>query len=244
MLIPLNYRSYETIAALERIWSSKIRGWCLPPLHPYAAEYSWGLEMLSRHIVVDHAKALVMDAVGGGGAMQHVMAERFGECWNVDVEPRHVCGGCVLSKLVVADLEDTPGIADETFDGILGVSSVEHNEWSKILSIVRNMLRLLKRGSPLVLTFPAFEVAHYYAQGEWPRPEQARWPRCFCFDVESFREIGRVVSGVASMVEPAMLPSVDEYRATWRQMHDDMMANSPSESRYPYLSAGMVLLKG
>jgi len=241
MLIPLDYRNEGILRHHERIWRKVRPGWEWPARHGYTSEYSWACDHLAAYVQQPHREARVMDAGGGCGSMQHVLAECYGECVNVDVNPRHLHPDCTPSILIQGDLEDTPMLEPGSFDGIVAISSIEHNPWDKIVRIVRNLLTLLKPGAPLVVTVPAFEVATYYAEGEWPEPHQKAWPECFNFDVDSFRELFSITNDMAMVAEPSGLPHAEIYRAQWRVIHDDMMTNSEPVSQAPYLSTGFVL---
>lgn len=237
MLIPLDYRSEGVLTAHERIWRSVRPDWIWPARHPYTSEYAWACDRLMERVM---RPARVMDAGGGGGSMQHFLAETFGECWNVDVTPRHLHTSLAPSFLVTSDLERIEGLQPASFDGILSASALEHNPWPKFLRVVRNLLELIKPGGPLVATVPAFERRAYYPTGGWPGAGQEAWPECLLFDRDSIMELADAVADIAVLEEPIIQPP-EEYREQWREMHADMMANSPEGSRYPYLSLGFVL---
>lgn len=241
MLIPLDYRDEPILSQHERIWHAKRPGWTWPVRHPYTSEYAWACRQVLDRVAKPHRQAKIMDAGGGGGSMQHFLAERFGFCWNVDRTPKHLDPSLEPSVLVVADLSRRLPFEDGFFDGIVSASAIEHNPWVVIVEIVRNLLHAMKPGAPLVVTVPAFEWAEYIPPRGWPEPAQATWPECYGFDASSLRALFGAVSDLGGPVEPRTVPGDAEYRAAWRAQHDDMMVNSPEACRYPYLSIGFVL---
>jgi len=241
-LIPLDYRSEQVLEEHERIWAPLRPGWRWPRRHPLTAEYSWVCDRLAEHLQCRPNEARVMDAGGGQGSMQHYLAEHYRMAWNVDVDPLCIHGQTSEALLLKADLENlgsVPSLIPGTFDGIVAVSSIEHNPWRKILRIVRELLGMLREGAPLVVTVPAFEHRTYYPPGGWPDPWQA-WPECYLFDGDAFRELVQSVEDVSDLVGPAILDG-EFYRREWRWLHADARENSPVECRRPYLSLGFVL---
>jgi len=243
MLIPLDYRVEDVLQQHAVIREKRRPGYKWPDRWPYTAEYSWACEKLATYVQQPHDKARVMDAGGGQSSMQHFLAENYGEAVNVDVKPGHHHQDCITrATLIQSDLEDTPMLDPGSFDGILSLSAIEHNDWDKILRIVRNLLSLLKPGAPLVVTVPAFEVATYYQQGEWPEPHQS-WPEQFNFDADAFRDLFAAVEDLATVAEPTDLPDTEAYREQAREFYDDIQTNSLPSARRPYLSAGFVLIR-
>ena len=239
MLISLDYRNEAVLAEVERLWRDVSPTWQWWPRNPYQAEYSWAVDRIAE-ACGGLAGRRIMDAGGGRGALQHVLAGMGARVLNVDVEA--MPQGSVLaarSEQLCADLEAT-GLEPGTFDGIAAVSSLEHNPPDKIHRVVRHLLTLLRPGAALVLTVPAAEVRQWIPAGGWPEPRQAGWPCCYLFDSTAAAELMRAVADLADLVEPAELGRWQVYRKAWREQHADT-ANSPPQSRYPYLSAGLVL---
>lgn len=241
MLIPLDYRDEKILRIHEQCWQRTGRNdWHWPARHPYTSEYSWACTMLAYYLQCPPKQAKIMDAGGGDGSMQHYLATRYCECWNVDVKPRHLHASLPASILITSDLEETADLQPAAFDGILSASALEHNTWPKIIRIVRNLLSLLRPKAPLVVTVPALDVRHYYPYRGWPEPVQAEWPECYLFDAAAFREVRNAVADLADWITPA-IPDDATYRAQWRAQHEDMMKNSLPQCQYPYLSTGFVL---
>lgn len=239
MIIPSDFRIDSILQHHERLWRNLRPSFTWPDFRPYTAEYSWACDRLATHIKVPHKEARVMDAGGGSSSMQHFLAENYGECFNVDVKPGKLHLDCKPATLIKSDLEYISELENSSFDGILSLSAIEHNPWEKIIAIVRNLLNLLKPEAPLVATMPASKKAHYYTRGSWPEPHQAKWPECYCFDADSFRELFAEVKDLATPAEPSKIPNTETYQESWQVMYD----NFPQKSTYPYLSTGFVLIR-
>jgi SAM-dependent methyltransferase len=241
MLIRLDYRNEAVLREIERLWNAASPSWRWWPRNPYQAEYSWAFDVLEAALGGSRLAGLkVMDAGGGCGAFQHVLARAGADVLNVDVEAKaHVSGAGAPTRQLSADLEQT-GLEVGSFDGIVSVSSVEHNAWEKLVRVVRHLLSLLKPGGPLVLTFPMAETRRWVPDGGWTGPGQQGWPRCYLFDQDAVKELAEKVIDLA---EPCWspLPPLLDYRSEWQRMHLDMVQNSPPQSVYPYLSGGLVL---
>ncbi len=239
LLIDLDYRNEAVLGEIERLWRDLSPTWQWWPRNPYQAEYSWAVDRLTEACGGLEGRR-IMDAGGGRGALQHVLAGMGAAVLNVDVDARPQ-GSALAAPCdqLRADLEAT-GLDQGSFDGIISVSSIEHNPWEKILAVVRHLLGLLKPGAPLVLTVPAGEVRQWIPAGGWPEPHQAGWPCCYLFDAEAMAELVLAVRDLAEPVSSLGNPS-EQYRTAWRVGFADMQVNSPPQSRYPYLSAGLVL---
>jgi SAM-dependent methyltransferase len=242
MLISLDYRNETVLSSIEKLWRSVAPTWAWPRRDPYQAEYSWAFDQLMASVDGSLAGKKVMDAGGGGGAFQHVVAAAGADVLNVDVIPTlHKSKFAVPTKQHCAALDATE-LEEGSFDGIVSVSSIEHNEWSGILNIARHLLGLLKPGAALVLTFPAGEYEQWIPEGSWPLPHQAKWPKCYFFDEACARRLVAHVADLAELKTPARWFG-EEYKAIWRDQHKDMITNSRPQARYPYLSAGLVFVR-
>jgi len=249
MLIPLDYANEAVLAEVEALWTAVRPAWYWPPRHPYAAEYSWALDQLHAALGADLTGLRIIDAGGGRNAVQHLLAARVGpagEAINVDLSAEAMSPRFAAPTILRVDLEDT-GLEPGSFDAIVSVSAIEHNPWTKIVSVVRHLLGLLRPGSPLIVTVPAMEQRTWFESGGepggWPEPHQATWARCFCFDPTALRELERSVSDLGALTVPDTLPRWQAYRRAWRAQHADMMEHIVERCRFPYLSAGFVMRK-
>jgi SAM-dependent methyltransferase len=241
VLISLDYRNEVVLHEIERLWRSVSPSWAWYRRDPYQSEYSWAFDQLIT-ATGPLAGKTVMDAGGGRGAFQHVLAGVGADVLNVDAEPKpHASTFALPTKQHCAQLDAT-GLAFGKFDAIVSVSSIEHNEWAAILRIARHLLELLKPGAPLVLTFPTGEQQKWIPEGAWPLPHQKSWPKCFFFDEDSARQLVEHVADLAELKVPTAWLG-DAYASAWRAQHLDMVTNSPVQSRYPYLSGGLVLVR-
>jgi SAM-dependent methyltransferase len=237
MLIPVGYRNEQVLSDVEKLWKNAHPKWNWKTPNPYQAEYSWAVDRLVEamgSLSTKKRKKTVMDAGGGRGALQHVIAAMGASVLNVDAEASpHASKIAEPTEQLRAQLDAT-GLEPGSFDGIVAVSAIEHNEWKAILRIVRHLVRLLKPRAPLVLTFPCVEKRAWIPAGGWPLPRQAGWPACYLFDENAARELVAHVEDEADLDKGSVWLG-DGYAEAWKKQR------AVATYEYPYLSAGLVL---
>ena len=238
MLILPDYRNEAVLAEIEAAWRLGRPQWSWPRRHPYQAEYSWAWDRLAEGMGRIGPDVRVVDAGGGWGAFQNVLAATGAAVWNVDIEPAALAHALARVTHRKADLEDT-GLLAGAYDGVVAVSSIEHNAWEKVLRVVRHLVGLLRPGGVFVATVPAARERVWYPAGGWPKPYSS-YPQAYLFDGEAVAEVGRAVRELAAMECP-VVTQPGAYRAEWDATMADVQANSPFAALRPYLSMGFVL---
>ena len=246
MLIPLDFGENRPalLAEIADIFTAWRPEWKWSrKRHLYGVEYVWVLETV-RNLIGDFDKKRILDAGGGIGALQYLMALRGAEVVNVSLGGGGRIHGTTNSGVEVprvmiigGDME-TVDLPKESLDAVVSVSSIEHNPWEKILNIIRNLVTLLKPGAPLVFTVPAGWEEGWFPRGEFPgRPN---FPDTYLFDRESFQGIKNILKphGIVN----TWIPDMSAYKIMWDTMKQEM-EEFPGGHVCPYLAAGFVFVK-
>lgn len=214
-----------------------------PPRHLYGVEYAWIVKTITKLLGGLNGKQL-MDAGGGSSALSAFLALRGAAMTVVDRFPEPPVGqlpdGRVIPpiKAVTEDLLQAVPQQDE-LDGIVSCSAIEHNPWSNIVQITRNLLLRLKPGAPLIVTVPAGRSHIYYGPGGWPEPYRSmNYLECYLWDHATLHELARAVGDLGVLLDTPIL-TTGAYQEEWDRLHSEM-ENHPGSYQAPYLSMGFV----
>jgi ubiquinone/menaquinone biosynthesis C-methylase UbiE len=124
-------------------------------------DYRWEHDFVLRQVANANAKPhKILDAGGGIGVLQ-VWLQRHGyEVHNADRDPQLVQKITAINvkfgtsiQPYATDLTKLPFTAN-FFDGLVSVSSLEHNKPEQFAAILKEMARVLRPGGYLALTIP------------------------------------------------------------------------------------------
>jgi len=87
----------------------------------------------------------------------------------------NICGSVVIYNQDLNNLEDIP---PNTIDAVASISALEHNDFDGLVSVIQELTRVLKPGSPIVATLTAAQEEDF-----WHTPSNG-----WCFTDNSLRE--------------------------------------------------------
>ena len=245
MLIDLNYGEDRPaiLAELADIFSVFKRDWKWSrKRHLYGIEYAWVIDQV-LNTLGDLSGKNILDAGGGGGAIQYYLGLRGAEMVNVSLGHGPLVGttnkGVVLPPVeyITGNMAET-GLYPGSLDAVISVSAIEHNEWSHIKKSVEHLAKLLKPGAPMFFTVPAGKERAWHPQGTWQK--SPIYPSVYLFDAMAFMELRNLLSPLGETI--THIPGPLTYEKKWKDMKKDM-DNFPGGHKVPYLSAGYAFIR-
>lgn len=173
------YRKTDVTTSDAKIWIDKLA--VILKLHSddrakrfLASHYVWDYSFILSQIKDLPPGAVIMDAGGGHGALQFLLARKH-EVWNTDrndyaeeiAELRQITGTEV--NFVQGELGQTK-FENDFFDCIISCSTLEHNPFEELKKVVTELDRILKPGGKLVMTLVGwYQDMGYrqYIENDW-----------------------------------------------------------------------------
>jgi len=227
----------ELLAVMSRWYLSRDKGWRpWPRGQCYPREYSWASQQLG-----DVHSMRLLDAGGSGSAFSAALAERgaaevvVADRGDQGIRPFPARG--VSFRL--CDLQST-GLVEGSFDHVVSVSAVEHNQWSAQLDVLQHLMKLVRRGGRLVVTVPAVPTA----QRAWHENYKG-WGAVYFWTHAAAAEASAALADLGELEVPLL--GDRDYDSEWARIDAavreawsrDARPPWPPVFKYPYQSMGL-----